>query len=74
MSEGRAILSFPTNRKSASAGAAFDRIAKDCDLIFTSSPIGRAQQNAVWKILTQTFSPSDKILELNCLCFEKVSK
>jgi hypothetical protein len=74
MSEGRAILSFPTNRKSASAGAAFDRIPKDCDRIFKNARIGRAQRNAVWKIRTETFSPSDKILELNCLCFEKVSQ
>lgn len=66
MSEGRAILYFPTNRKSASAGAAFDRIAGDYDRIFTNTLIGRAQRNAVWKILAETFSPNDNILELNC--------
>lgn len=66
MSQGRAILSFPTNRRSASAGAAFDRIAEDYDQIFTNSLIGRAQRNAVWKILRETFSPNDNILELNC--------
>lgn len=66
MSQGRAVLSFPTNRRSASAGDAFDRIAKDYDRIFTNSLIGRAQRNAVWKILTETFSPNDHILELNC--------
>jgi ubiquinone/menaquinone biosynthesis C-methylase UbiE len=66
MSEGGAILSFPTDHESASAGAAFDRIAEDYDQIFTNSLIGRAQRNAVWKILTETFAPSDNILELNC--------
>jgi ubiquinone/menaquinone biosynthesis C-methylase UbiE len=48
------------------AGAAFDSIAQDYDRIFTDSLIGRAQRDAVWKVLTRTFQKNEKILELNC--------
>jgi len=41
-------------------------IGSDYDQIFTESLIGRAQRNAVWKILNRTFSEKDNILELNC--------
>src|SRR5882724_180897 len=44
----------------------FDQLAPDYDQIFTESLIGRAQRNAVWKILDRTFSEKDNILELNC--------
>jgi ubiquinone/menaquinone biosynthesis C-methylase UbiE len=50
----------------SAAGAAFDRIAKDYDQIFTDSLIGRAQRDAVWKVLTRTFRANEKVLELNC--------
>jgi ubiquinone/menaquinone biosynthesis C-methylase UbiE len=50
----------------SAAGAAFDRIALDYDRIFTDSLIGRAQRNAVWRVLTRTFKKKDNILELNC--------
>jgi ubiquinone/menaquinone biosynthesis C-methylase UbiE len=48
------------------AAAAFDRIAQDYDQKFTDSLIGRAQREAVWKVLTTTFRTNDNILELNC--------
>jgi ubiquinone/menaquinone biosynthesis C-methylase UbiE len=48
------------------AAAAFDRIAQDYDQVFTDSLIGRAQRDAVWKVLKRTFRRHDKILELNC--------
>ncbi len=48
------------------AAAAFDRIAQDYDQRFTDSLIGRAQREAVWKVLTRTFRTNDNILELNC--------
>ncbi len=66
MSGARAILSLPTGHEPVSAGVAFDTIAEDYDQIFTNTLIGRAQRNAVWKILTETFSRNDNILELNC--------
>jgi ubiquinone/menaquinone biosynthesis C-methylase UbiE len=50
----------------SAAGAAFDRIAQDYDQIFTDSLIGRAQRDAVWKVLTRTFRANEKVLELNC--------
>lgn len=50
----------------SAAGAAFNRIAQDYDQIFTDSLIGRAQRDAVWKVLARTFRKNDKILELNC--------
>ena len=50
----------------SAAGAAFDRIARDYDQIFTDSLIGRAQRDAVWKVLTRTFRANEKVLELNC--------
>ena len=68
-------ISFPNYPRSAyqestypvsAAGAAFDRIAQDYDQIFTDSLIGRAQRDAVWKVLTRTFRADEKVLELNC--------
>jgi SAM-dependent methyltransferase len=48
------------------AGAVFDRLADTYDREFTESLIGRAQRNAVWKVLLRTFSPGANLLELNC--------
>ena len=48
------------------AGAVFDRLAEAYDRTFTESLIGRAQRNAVWKRLLQTFQLNDNLLELNC--------
>jgi ubiquinone/menaquinone biosynthesis C-methylase UbiE len=48
------------------AGAVFDRLAASYDDQFTQSLIGRAQRNAVWKVLSKTFHPGDHVLELNC--------
>src|SRR5947209_8334463 len=48
------------------AGAVFDRLAESYDRDFTDSHVGRAQRDAVWKVLLKTFRPNDNILELNC--------
>ena len=48
------------------AGLAFDRLAADYDEVFTESQIGRAQREAVWRTLANTFHAGDRILELNC--------
>lgn len=48
------------------AALAFDSLAEQYDGLFTRSMIGRAQRNAVWNMLVQTFQPGDCILELNC--------
>ena len=65
MSVERTVLSL-VNCPGAAAGAAFDRIAQDYDERFTDSLIGRAQREAVWRVLTKTFNANDNILELNC--------
>jgi ubiquinone/menaquinone biosynthesis C-methylase UbiE len=65
MSAQRTILPYASYPGSA-AGNAFDRIAENYDRIFTDSLIGRAQRDAVWKVLTRTFRRNDNILELNC--------
>lgn len=48
------------------AGAAFDSIADQYDELFTKSLVGRAQRGVVWRVVDRTFSPGEKILELNC--------
>ena len=48
------------------AGRAFDSLAAKYDEIFTESHIGRAQRDAVWRVLAKTFNPGDRVLELNC--------
>jgi ubiquinone/menaquinone biosynthesis C-methylase UbiE len=48
------------------AGQAFDGVAAEYDKIFTDSQIGRAQRDAVWRVLVRTFHPGDRVLELNC--------
>jgi SAM-dependent methyltransferase len=48
------------------AGLAFDLAAADYDRTFTSSLIGRAQRNFVWRVLQKTFKAGDTVLELNC--------
>jgi ubiquinone/menaquinone biosynthesis C-methylase UbiE len=48
------------------AGFAFDSIAEQYDDIFTRSLVGRAQRDAVWDVLKQTFRSGHHVLELNC--------
>lgn len=45
---------------------AFDSLAESYDRIFTDSLIGRAQRDAVWRELENTFLPGHRVLELNC--------
>ena len=60
------ITTLPPLSCASNAGSVFDRIATEYDQIFTDSLIGRAQRDAVWKVLAGTFKPNDNILELNC--------
>jgi len=46
--------------------ATFDALAARYDETFTSSAVGRAQRNAVWKELTNTFRAGQRILEIGC--------
>jgi ubiquinone/menaquinone biosynthesis C-methylase UbiE len=52
--------------RGSAAAAAFDRIAEDYDQRFTYTLIGRAQRDAVWRVLAQTWKKDDRVLELNC--------
>jgi ubiquinone/menaquinone biosynthesis C-methylase UbiE len=48
------------------AALVFDQMSREYDDVFTNSMIGRAQRDAVWNVLTQTFQRGDHVLELNC--------
>ena len=47
-------------------GAAFDRLASRYDELWTSSPNGRVQREAVWRRIDGLFRPGDHILDLGC--------
>jgi SAM-dependent methyltransferase len=53
------------NTESATARA-FDTLAPRYDEVFTRSLVGRAQRDAVWDVLLDTFEPGSHLLELNC--------
>ena len=48
------------------AGAAFDRLAARYDELWTSTPNGRVQREAVWRRIDKLFRPGDNILDLGC--------
>jgi ubiquinone/menaquinone biosynthesis C-methylase UbiE len=51
---------------SEGANAPFDTIASTYDDVFSETPIGLAQRNAVWKEMGRSFHPGARILEINC--------
>lgn len=59
-------MTSPPSTSLHAAGLAFDTIAEQYDDLFTRSLIGRAQRDAVWHVLRQTFKRGECILELNC--------
>jgi SAM-dependent methyltransferase len=59
-------MSGCTSARTNPAGVAFDSIAEQYDDIFTRSLIGRAQRDAVWDVLRETFRAGQQVLELNC--------
>jgi ubiquinone/menaquinone biosynthesis C-methylase UbiE len=46
--------------------APFDRIARSYDTLWTETPAGRAQREAVWRGLDRFFQPGDEILDVGC--------
>jgi SAM-dependent methyltransferase len=52
--------------ETASAGAAFDRIASQYDELWTRSPVGRLQRTAVWRRLDILFEGAGVLLDLGC--------
>lgn len=47
-------------------GLAFDRLAEQYDALWTSTAIGRAQRDTVWRWIFPLFRPGDSILDLGC--------
>ena len=46
--------------------AAFDLLAETYDEVFTRTAVGRAQREAVWHDMDQSFHPGQRVLEINC--------
>jgi ubiquinone/menaquinone biosynthesis C-methylase UbiE len=44
----------------------FDQVAASYDRQWTSTPIGRAQRDLVWRHIDPLFHPGDRILDLGC--------
>lgn len=49
-----------------SSAAAFDMIAEQYDALWTTTPIGRLQREAVWRWVDPLFVAGDTILDLGC--------
>jgi len=47
-------------------GAAFDSLAARYDALWSESPIGRAQREAVWRRIDPLFKSGDTVLDLGC--------
>src|SRR6266478_3974601 len=59
-------VSGPVVSETSIAGAAFDQIAQRYDELWTCSPIGRLQREAVWRRLDKLFNDGDALLDLGC--------
>jgi SAM-dependent methyltransferase len=46
--------------------AAFDRIAPEYDRLWTRSPVGHQQREAVWRQIGALFQPGQTVLDLGC--------
>jgi 2-polyprenyl-3-methyl-5-hydroxy-6-metoxy-1,4-benzoquinol methylase len=44
----------------------FDRMATRYDALWTTTPIGRAQRDLVWRDMDPLFQPGDRILDIGC--------
>ncbi len=49
-----------------STAALFERLAPRYDELWTDSAIGRAQRNAVWRVVDPLFRPGDRVLDIGC--------
>jgi len=47
-------------------GAAFDKLAARYDELWTYSPVGRFEREAVWRRMNKLFRPGDELLDLGC--------
>jgi ubiquinone/menaquinone biosynthesis C-methylase UbiE len=46
--------------------AAFDQIASEYDRVWTRSPVGQLQREAVWRRIETLFHPGQSVLDLGC--------
>jgi ubiquinone/menaquinone biosynthesis C-methylase UbiE len=46
--------------------ALFDSLAPRYDELWTDAAVGRAQRNAVWRVVDPLFRPGDRILDIGC--------
>jgi SAM-dependent methyltransferase len=49
-----------------STAALFERLAARYDELWTDTPVGRAQRNAVWRVIDQLFHGGDRVLDIGC--------
>ena len=63
MSQG---VAGPVVSKTSIVGPAFDRIASQYDELWTRSPVGLLQRQAVWRRLDNLFNVGDTLLDLGC--------
>ena len=49
-----------------SIAALFDRLAPRYDELWTDTPVGRAQRNAVWHVVDELFHAGDRVLDIGC--------
>ena len=49
-----------------SSAAVFDRMAARYDELWTTTAIGRAQRNLVWRDIDPLFQPGERILDIGC--------
>jgi ubiquinone/menaquinone biosynthesis C-methylase UbiE len=48
------------------SAALFDRVAARYDALWTTTPIGRAQRDLVWRDMDPLFQPGQRILDIGC--------
>lgn len=49
-----------------STAALFERLAARYDELWTETPVGRAQRNAVWRVIDEVFRAGDRVLDIGC--------
>jgi SAM-dependent methyltransferase len=49
-----------------STAALFERLAARYDELWTETPVGRAQRNAVWRVIDEIFHGGDRVLDIGC--------
>jgi ubiquinone/menaquinone biosynthesis C-methylase UbiE len=54
------------DREGAVAAPPFDRMAARYDALWTTTPIGRAQRDLVWRDMDPLFQPGQRILDIGC--------